>query len=167
MAHESLDLTDLKILRLALDAPKAGMREFARVLSVARGTVQSRIARLEQGQVIRSYAPDVDPARLGYTVLAFVHLHLAQGKLDAVVAALAKVPEVLEAHTTTGDGDILCRVVGRDNAYLEDIVQRLLAIPGVVRTRTEIALNNRVQYRLLPLVDLEIARLNSGPRLRR
>jgi hypothetical protein len=58
-------------------------------------------------------------------------------------------------------------VVGRDNAYIEDIVQRLLAIPGVVRTRTEIALNNRVQYRLLPLVDLEMARLNSGPRPRR
>jgi DNA-binding Lrp family transcriptional regulator len=160
----TLDLTDLKILRLTLDAPKAGMREFARVLQVARGTVQSRIARLEESRVIRSYAADVDPARLGYTVLAFVHLHLAQGKLDAVAATLAKVPEVLEAHTTTGDGDILCRVVGRDNAYIEDVVQRLLAIPGVVRTRTEIALNNRVPYRLLPLVELEIARLHAGSR---
>jgi DNA-binding Lrp family transcriptional regulator len=159
-----LDLTDLKILRLTLDAPKAGMREFARVLQVARGTVQSRIARLEESRVIRSYAADVDPGRLGYTVLAFVHLHLAQGKLDAVAATLAKVPEVLEAHTTTGDGDILCRVVGRDNAYIEDVVQRLLAIPGVVRTRTEIALNNRVPYRLLPLVELEIARLHAGSR---
>ena len=158
----NLDLTDLRLLRLTLDAPKAGMREFARVLHVARGTVQSRIARLEASRVIRSYAADVDPARLGYTVLAFVHLHLAQGKLDAVVAALATVPEVLEAHTTTGDGDILCRVVGRDNAYLEEIVQRLLAIPGVVRTRTEIALNNRVPYRLLPLVELEMARLVGG-----
>jgi DNA-binding Lrp family transcriptional regulator len=160
----NLDLVDLKLLRLTLDAPKAGMREFARTLHVARGTVQSRLARLEESRVIRSYAADVDPSRLGYTVLAFVHLHLAQGKLDAVVATLTKVPEVLEAHTTTGDGDILCRVAGRDNAYIEVVVQRLLAIPGVVRTRTEIALNNRVPYRLLPLVDLELARLHAAPR---
>jgi DNA-binding Lrp family transcriptional regulator len=62
------------------------------------------------------------------------------------------VPEVLEAHSTTGEGDLLCRVAARNNAHLEAIVQTLLALPGVVRTRTEVALNQRVAYRTLPLV---------------
>jgi len=86
-------------------------------------------------------------------VLAFVHLHLAQGQLDNVANMLARLPEVLEAHTTTGEGDLLCRVAARSNLHLEEIVQTLLALPGVTRTKTEISLNQRVSYRILPLVQ--------------
>ena len=32
-------------------------------------------------------------------------------------------------------------------------MQTLLALPGVTRTRTEISLNQRVGYRVLPLVQ--------------
>jgi len=66
---------------------------------------------------------------------------------------LSRLPEVLEAHTTTGEGDLLCRVAARSNLHLEEIVQTLLALPGVTRTRTEISLNQRVGYRVLPLVQ--------------
>jgi DNA-binding Lrp family transcriptional regulator len=147
-----LDGLDLDLLNLMLEEPRAGVREYARVLGIARGTAASRLARLERDGVIAGYAPAIDPGGLGYDVLGFVHLVLAQGKLDEVAARLADIPELLEAHTTTGEGDLLCRVVARNNAHLESIVQSLLVLPGVVRTRTEIALNQRVAYRVLPLV---------------
>jgi len=109
--------------------------------------------RLEREGVITGHAPAISPAGLGFTVLAFVHLYLAQGQLDNVVSRLNALPEVLEAHTTTGEGDLLCRVAARSNLQLEEIVQTLLALPGVTRTRTEISLNQRVGYRVLPLVQ--------------
>src|ERR1700739_3695882 len=138
------------------------MREYARVLGVARGTVQSRIVRLERQGVIAGHAPTISPAGLGFSVLAFVHLYLAQGQLDNVVARLSRLPEVLEAHTTTGEGDLLCRVTARSNLHLEEIVQTLLALPGVTRTRTEISLNQRVGYRVLPLVQ-QLSTAHSPP----
>ena len=155
MSYDSLDLS---LLRLLVEEPRAGSREYARVLGVARGTVQSRIAKLEQSGAITGYAAQISPAALGYTVEAFVHLHLAQGKLDQVTARLGEIPEVLEAHSTTGEGDVLCRVVARDNNHLEQIVQTLLALGGVVRTRTEIAMRERVSYRVLPLLQAGAAR---------
>ena len=148
-----LDQLDLELLNLLLEEPQAGMREYARVLGVARGTVQARLARLEREGVITGHAPSISPPGLGFTVLAFVHLYLAQGQLDNVAAMLSRLPEVLEAHTTTGEGDLLCRVAARSNLHLEEIVQVLLALPGVTRTRTEISLNQRVGYRVLPLVQ--------------
>jgi len=148
-----LDQLDLDLLNLLLEEPRAGMREYARVLGVARGTVQARLARLEREGVITGHAPALSPAGLGFTVLAFVHLYLAQGQLDNVAARLSVIPEVLEAHTTTGEGDLLARVAARSNLHLEEIVQNLLALPGVTRTRTEISLNQRVGYRVLPLVQ--------------
>jgi DNA-binding Lrp family transcriptional regulator len=148
-----LDQLDLDLLNLVLEEPQAGMREYARVLGVARGTVQARLARLEREGVITGHAPAISPAGLGFTVLAFIHLFLAQGQLDNVAATLSRLPEVLEAHTTTGEGDLLCRVAARSNLHLEEVVQTLLALPGVTRTRTEISLNQRVGYRILPLVQ--------------
>jgi DNA-binding Lrp family transcriptional regulator len=148
-----LDQLDLELLNLLLEEPQAGMREYARVLGVARGTVQARLSRMEREGVITGHAPTVSPVGLGFTVLAFVHLFLAQGQLDNVASRLSAIPEVLEAHTTTGEGDLLCRVAARSNLHLEEIVQTLLALPGVTRTRTEISLNQRVGYRIQPLVQ--------------
>ncbi|KPC84257.1 hypothetical protein ADL27_46705, partial [Streptomyces sp. NRRL F-6602] len=42
--------------------------------------------------------------------------------------------------------------LGRDNGHLEDVIQQLINLPGVVRTRTEVALRERVAHRVLPLV---------------
>lgn len=147
-----LDELDRALLTLLLERPRAGLREHARTLGVARGTVASRFLRLQEAGVISSLAPQVAPRAFGYSIHVFVHLDLAQGHLDSVVDRLGEVPEVVEAHTVTGDGDLLCQLVARDTQELEHVVQRLIDLPGVVRTRSQIALTQRIPRRVLPLV---------------
>ena len=76
--------------------------------------------------VITGFGPDVEPAQMGYPVLAFVSLEIVQGRLEEAVAGLEKVPEVLEVHGVTGDRDLLCRVVARDNTHLQDVINAML-----------------------------------------
>lgn len=147
-----LDDLDRALLLALLERPRAGLREHARALNIARGTAQARFLRLQERGVISGFAPHVDPGALGYHVHAFVTLHITQGRLDDVAARMAQVPEVVEAHSITGDGDLWARVVARTNAHLEQVVQGIIGTPGVERTRTEIALTERVPHRLLPLV---------------
>lgn len=149
----AVDALDAKILRLLLEQPRTSVREYARLLGVARGTLQARLDRLERDGVITGTGPRLSAAALGHPVLAFVHIEVTQGHLDDVGDALAEVPEIIEAFSITGGGDLMTRVVARDAGHLEDVVQRLIQLPGVVRTRTEIALRQRVPYRMLPLVD--------------
>lgn len=148
-----VDALDARILRLLLEQPRTSVREYARILGVARGTLQARLDRMERDGVTTTAGPRISPAALDHPVLAFVRIEVTQGHLDAVGQALAAVPEIVEAHSITGGGDLLTRVVARDNAHLEDIIQRLIQLPGVVRTRTEIALRERVAARVLPLVE--------------
>lgn len=148
-----VDELDTRILRLLIEQPRTSVREYARILGVARGTLQARLGRLEREGVITGTGPSLSPAALGHPVLAFVHVEVTQGRLDGVGDALAAVPEIVEAFSITGGGDLLARVVARDNAHLEDVVQQLVRIPGVVRARTEVALRERVPFRLLPLVE--------------
>ncbi|MFJ8667541.1 Lrp/AsnC family transcriptional regulator [Streptomyces sp. NPDC093600] len=149
----AVDELDTRILRLLIERPRTSVREYARILGVARGTVQARIDRLERDGVITATGPVLSPAALGHPVLAFVHIEVTQGHLDEVGDALAAIPEIVEAFSITGGGDLLTRVVARDNGHLEDVIQRLIQLPGVVRTRTEMALRERVPHRLLPLVE--------------
>jgi DNA-binding Lrp family transcriptional regulator len=121
-----LDHPDIELLRLLVEEPRVGGREYARVLGVARGTVQSRIGRLEPAHVIQAYAASVYPGALGFSVQAFVHMQLAQGKLDEVTTRLTSIPEVLEAHSTTGEwGERIAAAPGRtpDPAELKEWVR--------------------------------------------
>src|SRR5262245_4705037 len=148
-----VDRLDAALIELLSAEPRVGVLEASRRLRVARGTVQARLERLRERGVITGYGPDVDPAALGYEVTAFVTLEIRQaGGHDPVAERLAGIPEVLEVHTITGPGDLLCRVVARSNADLQRVIDAIVSAEGVVRSATLISLATQVSYRVLPLV---------------
>ena len=146
------DRLDARLLSELARAPRAGILELARTLGVARGTVQARLDKLVGRGVVRGFGPDVNVAAIGYEVEAFTTLEIAQGRLDDVIAHLSDIPEVLEAHSISGPGDLHCRVVARTNAHLQDVLNRILDTQGIGRSTTVIALSNPLPYRVLPLV---------------
>ncbi len=143
---------DMAVLRLIADEPRAGVREYARRLGVARATVQSRVDKLQRLGVLISWQPQFDPAAMGYQGLAYVRLNLAQGKLDRALDGLSQIPEVIEANAVAGDADLLCRVVAKDNAGLEEVLQQIIAVDGVERISTEVVLSRRIKPRISPLI---------------
>ena len=149
----SIDALDGRLIALLTREPRIGVLECSRRLGVARGTVQARLDRLQERGVIRGFGPQVDPAALGYPVTAFATLEISQGQGREVREHLAAIPEVLEMHTTTGRGDMLCRIVARSNADLQRVIDRVVGFDGIVRASTTIALENPVEYRILPLVE--------------
>ena len=152
------DRLDAQLVQLLHDEPRVGVLEASRRLGVARGTVQARLDRMQARGVITGFGPDIDPASLGYGVTAFVTLELRQaGGHDPVAQRLAAIAEVLEAHTITGSGDMLCRVVARSNADLQRVIDAIVELAGVVRTSTVIALDSPLPYRVLPLIRVSAA----------
>jgi len=149
-----IDALDVRLLLLLAEQPRIGVLECSRRLGVARGTVQARLDRLQRRGVIRGFGPDLDPAALGYEVTAFVTLEIRQGRGHETVAAhLAGIPEVLELHTITGQGDLLCRIVARSNADLQRVIDQVVADEDIHRASTLIALSAPIPYRMLPLVQ--------------
>jgi DNA-binding Lrp family transcriptional regulator len=118
--------------------------ELSRQLGLARNTVQARLDRLQASGAIVGFEPVLDLGALGYSVLAFSTLEIAQGQEAAVVDALAAIPEVLEVHKITGPGDLLCRIVARSNEHLHVVIEAVLRAPGIVRTTTSLALHSPV-----------------------
>jgi DNA-binding Lrp family transcriptional regulator len=153
MESLGIDRLDARLLEAVAESPRAGVMELARKLKVARGTVQARLEKLQRRGVVTGFSPDIDLRALGYHVLAFVTLEIAQGRLVDVVEHLAGIPEVLEVHATTGPGDLHARVVARTNEHLQLVIGNILAVAGISRTTTQIALTEQLRFRVLPLVN--------------
>jgi DNA-binding Lrp family transcriptional regulator len=155
-----LDDLDRRLIAGLRELTRPRVLELSRELGVARNTVQARLDRLEAAGVLGGYGPLVDLKAAGFGVLAFTTLEIAQGQERAVIDALQDVPEVLEAHKITGPGDVLCRLVARSNDHLHDVLERVLATPGIVRTTTSLALDTPVQHLHTVVADNDL--LSSG-----
>lgn len=152
MPESAVDRVDAAILALFAAEPRVGVLEASRRLRIARGTVQARLDKLAARGVVTGWGPDIDPTAVGYPVTAFVTLEIAQSGHDEIGARLAAIPEVIEVHTITGGGDLLCRVVARSNADLQRVIDQVVATEGITRTSTAIALATQVPHRVLPLL---------------
>jgi DNA-binding Lrp family transcriptional regulator len=161
-----MDQLDRTLLELFAAEPRVGVLEASRRLGVARGTVQARLDRLQSSGVVSGWGPQLEPAALDHPVTAFLTLEIRQGFRhqpggegghDAVGRHLATIPELLEACTITGPGDMWCRVVARSNTDLQRVIDRVLAHEGIMRCSTVIALATQVPHRVLPLLGSVVA----------
>ncbi|MGH2684767.1 MAG: Lrp/AsnC family transcriptional regulator [Actinomycetota bacterium] len=161
MLIRPIDDLDARLIQALAETPRAGVMELARRLGVARGTAQARLDKLQRRGVITGFGPELQLPALDYQVLAFVTLEIAQGRLADVVDHLREIPEVLEAHATTGPGDLHCRVAARTNEHLQQVINRILEVQGIDRTATQIALSEQIRYRVLPLAAAAAAAANA------
>lgn len=149
----AMDGLDARLLLLLTDEPRLGVLECSRRLGVARGTVQARLDRLTARGVLMGFPPSLDLAAMGYGLTAFATLEIAQGRRAEVAARLSAIDEVCEVHATTGQGDLLARIVARSNADLQRVIDEVVDVTGVQRLSTSIALSTPIAPRVRPLLE--------------
>jgi DNA-binding Lrp family transcriptional regulator len=147
-----IDDIDRRLITQLAASPRLGVLQLSRRLGVARGTVQARLDKLVARGIVTGFGPEIDPVALGYTVLAFTTIEIAQGRLGVILEHLEAIPEVIEVHSTTGQGDLHLRVVARTNEHLSHVLNRVIESPGITRTTTVLALATQIPYRVRPLV---------------
>ncbi|MBE0010488.1 MULTISPECIES: Lrp/AsnC family transcriptional regulator [unclassified Arthrobacter] len=149
----SIDPLDSRIAELFTDDPRMSVLEASRRLSVARATIQARLDRMQRDGVIAGWGPRIEPRSLGYPVVAYCSLIIHQDSgHDAVSTALAKIPEIQEVHTVSGESDLLAKVAARSNSDLQRVIDAIIATRTVVRSSTVIVLNTHFEGRTLPLM---------------
>jgi DNA-binding Lrp family transcriptional regulator len=147
------DAVDRSLLAALTRDPRATVVALAERLGLSRNTVQARMSRLEASGAFLSFERSIDPAPLGYPLEAFISVHVRQKRLAEVVEEIAVIPEVIQAHGLSGSVDLLVRAVCRDAHDLFRIDGEILAIEGVERTETALAMGELIPYRLLPLLE--------------
>ncbi len=149
---QALDGTDTRLLSAMAKDPRGTVVALAQKLGLSRNTVQARMAQLEKKHAFLSFERRINPAALGYPLLAFISVHVQQQKLGQLAADLAGIPEILEGYGLTGSADLLLRVVALDAEDLFRINGKILGCDGVERTDTALAMQEMIPYRMQPLL---------------
>jgi len=135
-----MDALDNRLIgELANDARQSNI-DLSHKLGVSEKTVRRRIARLvEQGVINWSVIPD--PAKLGYSVRAFILLEVEAPHVDDITQALASCNNVDFVALCTGPFDILFGAWFASSASMAKFLKDYLPkIAGVRKSQTHVAL---------------------------
>jgi DNA-binding Lrp family transcriptional regulator len=70
-------------------------------------------------------------------ITAIVLIHAERGQTAAAGAALAKIPDVAEVYSVSGEYDLVAIVRVQQYEHMAEVVpQRIAAVPGIARTHT-------------------------------
>lgn len=163
-SERTLDATDARILLALAVEPRATVVALAEQLRLSRNTVQARLATMERDGGLGSFERRITPNSLGYPLTAFVTATVNQHRLAEVSQALVGIAEVVEVFGLSGETDLLVRVVAADAEDLYRIAGQLLAVPGIERTTTALAMRELVPHRLTPLLHRAAGEAGRQPR---
>ncbi|QYK43156.1 MAG: Lrp/AsnC family transcriptional regulator [Paracoccaceae bacterium] len=150
-----IDATDTRLLAAIQDNAMLTAQDLGERLNLSASQAARRRQRLEAEGVITRYRAELDPARIGLGVEAFIRVvmatHSEQNARDFV--RLTRVqPEITGAWTLTGEADYLLRVFCADLVALNRLVQQvLLPHPAVSRVQSQIVMERIKPDAPLPL----------------
>jgi Lrp/AsnC family leucine-responsive transcriptional regulator len=153
---ESLDRYDRILLEVLQRHGRASNVELSEAANLSPPQCYRRVRRLETEGFIRGYAAQVDPAKLGLGVIAFVNLNLHRDRVKEareLEKAIRQFPEILECYTISGDFDYLLKVAATDLKSLSNfLTDRLMQVPGVAGVRSTVCLEEIKPAGSLPIV---------------
>ncbi|GAN55102.1 Lrp/AsnC family transcriptional regulator [Tanticharoenia sakaeratensis] len=134
-----LDAIDRRIVMELQEDGRITNVELARRAGISAPPCLRRVRRLEEAGVLRGYHADVDPTRLGWSLMMFALIGLDSQKgsvLEAFERQVADWPEIRECHMIRGGGDFLVRLVARDAEHQNQLTRRLTDCTHVARVQT-------------------------------
>ncbi|MEZ4897121.1 MAG: Lrp/AsnC ligand binding domain-containing protein [Saprospiraceae bacterium] len=146
-----IDDLDRKILSILMKDANVPYTEIAKKLFVSGGTVHVRMKKMEQMGIVKGSHLDVDYSMLGYDITAFLGIYLEKSSLyDDVAKLLVTIPEVVDAHYTTGNYSVFVKIICRDTDHLREILHdKIQQIGGIQRTETFISLQESIARPLI------------------
>lgn len=121
----SLDSTDWQILRELQQNARLSFNELGRRVNLSAPAAAERVRKLEDRGVITGYTAQINPAKIGLPLLAFIQLHCDPGKCLLKTSSAEKYPEVLEIHKLSGAHCTLLKVAVASMEHLEAFNERL------------------------------------------
>lgn len=134
-----MDQIDLRLLRLLESDARLSYADLADQLSMSKTPVWRRVKALEEAGVIRSYATQLDPEKLGLGLRAQIQIILDIDAAEAFEQTVLRHPSIVWCEAMTGDADYTLEILARDMADMDRLIREEIArFPGVTRTRTAV-----------------------------
>ena len=135
-----MDDLDRQLVSLLRGNARLPAATIARTLRVARGTVQNRIARLEQEGVIAGYTVRLAAPDGARRITALMLIAVEGNNVEKVLRSLRGDASVSTLHTTNGRWDIIAELRADTLEEFDQVLSRIRRIEGVANSETNLLL---------------------------
>ena len=135
-----MDDLDRQLIGLLRSNARLPAATIARTLRVARGTVQNRIARLEQDGVIVGYTVRLAAPDDARRITALTMIAVEGNNAEKVLRSLRGDASVSALHTTNGRWDIIAELRADTLEEFDRVLSRIRRIEGVANSETNLLL---------------------------
>jgi Lrp/AsnC family transcriptional regulator, regulator for asnA, asnC and gidA len=146
-----LDKLDFALLNILISDASPSYQEIGKKLEVSSGTIHVRIKRLIGMGVLKQNVYQIDYAKIGYDVQAYVGIYVNQNdSFDRIVKDLESINEVISVDITAGEYSIIAKIVCKSTNHLRQILtDKVHKVNGVTRSVAHISL---LQAMFKPLI---------------
>ena len=123
------DKLDFTILQQVQEDSTLSIQELAETVGLSNTACWRRLRRLHEQGLIHKEVALLDSHRLDLSVNVFANVRLkvhSQESLQQFEESVARIPEIVECYSVTGDTDFLLRIVVKDVAAYEELLYKKL-----------------------------------------
>jgi Lrp/AsnC family transcriptional regulator for asnA, asnC and gidA len=149
-SNYQIDNIDRGILNQLIQNAKTPYTEIAKKLIVSAGTIHVRMKKMEDAGIVKKSRPDINYELLGYDMMAFLGIFLEKGSnYKDVINKLDEIPEIVEAHYTTGNYSIFAKIKCKNTKHMREVLnENIQIINGIHRTETIISLEQSIEKQI-------------------
>jgi len=150
-ANYQIDNIDRGILSELMKDAKTPYTEIAKKLIVSAGTIHVRMKKMEEAGIVKKSRLNINYELLGFDMTAFLGIYLEKGSnYTDVIDQLNSIPEIVEAHYTTGVYSIFAKIRCKNTKHMRHILnEEIQAIKGIQRTETIISLEQSIDKQIV------------------
>jgi len=145
-----IDNIDRSILSILMKDAKTPYTEIAKKLLVSAGTIHVRMKKMEESGLVKKSRLDINYELLGYDLTAFLGIYLEKGSnYKEVIEQMSFIPEVVEAHYTTGVYSIFAKIRCKNTKHMRHVLnEEIQPVKGIQRTETIISLEQSIDKQI-------------------
>lgn len=135
-----MDETDRKILRILKDDGRAGYGEIGVQIGLSEGAVRKRIKTLTEMGVIRKFTLKIGIAE-GAEAVTLLATN-PSCPTQEVSSKIREIPGVETLYEVTGEYDIVAVISGMSVAEVNECIEKIRRVDGIMKTNTMIVLRS-------------------------
>jgi len=135
---------DEHLISLLRENGRLSVSELARRLMVSRTAAQMRLQKLERNGVIKGYSVLLSSDFSRSRIRALVMIKFPPGKLKAIEAALADIPQITTVYSISGTFDLAAVVSAPSMPELDTVIDRIGSLEGIDDTMSSLILSTKI-----------------------
>ena len=150
-SNYQIDNIDRGILSELMINAKVPYTEIAKKLIVSAGTIHVRMKKMEEAGIVKNSRLHINYELLGFDMTAFLGIYLEKGSTYTdVIKQLNLIPEIVEAHYTTGVYSIFAKIRCKNTKHMRQILnEEIQSIKSIHRTETIISLEQSIDKHII------------------